>query len=235
MGEYATDVTAVTISKEKERLGIPLNYYCHTEDYEPILHHDNNDLNRIQYLTKRYNRGVEVALQEFSETKHLLIVDSYYLPFIREIQSLLETYLNLENSIVGASIWYWDRSHLRSSIFYYDHLSVKEFRNIRWHSLRQLPRGLLPVSGVGGCFVFPRKVWEESGGFSIPNPEPQAGGSRCLRTAGYRTLLDCDVKLWRTHANNSGIPDYSFVKRLRVSAGQFRRRIVSHKIVYRNC
>ncbi len=155
-----------------------------------------------------------------------MIVDSYYLPFEAEIRGLLETYNRLDKSILGASIWSWDRSHVRAFIQYYDTLSVREMRNKRWYSVNKLPKGLLDVSGVGGCFIFPYGIWEKSGGFFIPNPEPQAGGSRCLKTDGYKVLLDCDSRLWRTHYNNPGIADYPLLKRVRVSLGQLRRELI---------
>lgn len=181
---------------------------------------------RVSYLTDRYNQAVQRALGEYPMAEHIMIVDSYYLPFEAEIRGLLETYNRLDKSILGASIWSWDRSHVRAFIQYYDTLSVREMRNKRWYSVNKLPKGLLDVSGVGGCFIFPYGIWEKSGGFFIPNPEPQAGGSRCLKTDGYKVLLDCDSRLWRTHYNNPGIADYPLLKRVRVSLGQLRRELI---------
>jgi hypothetical protein len=201
-------------------------FYCETQGYRPILHHDNNDLSRITYLTERYNRAVRNGLIEHPEAQNLLVVDSYYLDFVEEIRRLIDHYRSLQRSILGASIWYCDKSRVKGRILYYDTLSVREFKNMWWSSLNELPRGLVNVTGVGGCFIFPRTVWEGSGRFSIPYPEPQAGGSRCLKTEGYRILLDCGCRLWRSHLNNPGIPDYSLTKRLRVSAGELRRRVI---------
>lgn len=221
------NLVAVCISKLQERWLIPeIPFYCYTSGYKPILHHDNNDLSRLEYLTDRYNQAVRKALMEYPQSDQIIIVDSYYLRFVPELRALLERYRSLEHSILGGSIWYWDRSHLRAWIRYYDTLSVKEMRNRKWGSERALPSGVLRVSGVGGGFVFPRVIWDRSGGFFVPDSEPQAGGSRCLNTDGYTVLLDCDVKLWRTHADNPGIADHPLIKRARISLGEFRRKLI---------
>lgn len=222
------DLVAVCISKKSEQWLIPeIPFHCHTKGYEPILHHDNNDMHRVEYLTRRYNRAVDDALVSFPWIDNIMIVDSYYLPFQSEIRDLVSRYNALNKSILGASIWFWDRSHIRPCVRYYDTLSVTEMRRKKWYSLQQLPKGLLPVSGVGGCFIFPRFIWDATRGFSIPDPEPQAGGSRGLATSGYKILLDCDRRLWRTPADNPEIPDYPPIKRLRVSLGELRRRIIA--------
>jgi len=220
-------VVAVCISKYNELWQVPgVPFYCYTEGYRPILHHDNNDPERIQYLTGRYNRAIELALQKFPESEHILVADSYYLPFVSQIRGLLTKYSTLEASILGASIWYWDRSHIRACIRYYDTLSVWDMRGRKWYAEKDLPSGLIRVNGVAACFVFPVDVWVASGQFSIPYTEPQAGGTRGLKTAGYRILLDCEDRLWRTHANSPGIAEFPLWKRVRYSLGDLRRQII---------
>jgi hypothetical protein len=222
-------IVAVSISKKPEHWWLPeIPFYCYTEGYKAILHHDNNDPIRVSYLTERYNRAVETALKLYPDVDHIMVVDSYYLRFARAIRDLIKTYSSLDKSIVGASIWFWNRSHLRAFIQYYDTLSVKELRDKKWYSVNRLPRGLLNVSGVGGCFAFPYAVWQTSGGFGIPDPEPQAGGSRCLETHGYKICLDCESRLWRTPSDAPAIPNYSLSKRARVSLGQIRRKMLHH-------
>jgi hypothetical protein len=199
---------AVCISKNAMAWRIPeIAFYCDTTGYRPITHHDNNDLSRISYLTDRYNKAIQKALEKHPGPQNLLVVDSYYVEFVQEIRRLVSHYGSFEHAILGASIWYWDKTRIRPRIAYYDTLSVKEFRNKTWNSLKQLPNGLVGVRGVGGCFIFPYALWQASHGFSIPYPEPQAGGSRGLKTEGYKILLDCDCRLWRSHANNPGIPE----------------------------
>jgi hypothetical protein len=221
------NVVAVCISKHPEKWFVSeIPFYCHTEGYEEIIYHNKGDLDRLNYLTERYNRAVQRALEEYPNTDHILIVDSYYLSFATEIRGLLATYSHLDKSILGASIWFWNRSHLRPFIQYYDTLSVREMRNRKWYSVEKLPKGLLSVSGVGACFILPRFVWERSGGFFIPQYEPQAGGTRGLNIDGHSIFLDCDQRLWRTTVNNPEIPDYPLLKRARVSLGELRRRII---------
>ncbi len=217
-------ITGVCISKERQSLLLDIPFVSYTEDYRPITIRDNNDMNRITYLTNRYNSAVRKALNDHPETEHVLIIDHYYLPFTAQIERLIDDYNLLKKDILGASIWYWARKRIRPWIAYYDTLSVPEFYEKRWWNLRNLPKGIIPVTGVGACWIFPRRAWERTGGFTIPSP-PQAGGSRCLDTAGYRVLLDCDSRLWRTHDNNPEIPDDPMRQRIMNTARQAQRKL----------
>jgi len=213
---------AVCISGKRYEVNFPVPFFCYTGGYEPIEGHDNRNLNRLQYLTSRYNAAVSHAIGIHRDADHLLIIDSYYVARVDEVKKLIMDYE--DGSVLGASIWYWDRSHVRPRIRYYDTLSVNEFRGRAWSSLAKLPSGIISVSGVGGCWILPRSMWEASGGFFIPASEPQAGGSKGLNTGRTKAQLDCNVRLWRTHATNQDIPDYSWPKRARVSFGDWRRR-----------
>jgi hypothetical protein len=217
-------ITAVCISREKQSFSLDIPLISYTEGYRDIVHHNNYDMERVSYLTLRYNSAVTRALESYPQTKHVLMVDHYYLPFAKEIMRLIEDYLGLKRTILGGAIWYWNRRRIPAWIAYYDTLSIPEFRNRRWWSNRSLPKGLIPVTGVGGCWVFPREVWETTRGFSIPDP-PQAGGSRCLDSSGYDILLDCNCKLWRSHETNPDIPDYSMSQRILTTARQTRKRL----------
>lgn len=213
---------AVCISGRKVEVDLSVPFFCYTEGHEPIEGHDNRNLNRLQYLTARYNAAVNHAIGVHRDADHLLIIDSYYVTQANEAKRLIMDYE--QDTVLGASIWYWDRSHIRPRIRYYDTLSVSEFRERTWSRPAKLPSGIIPVSGVGGCWILPRNIWEASGGFFIPAGEPQAGGSKGLNTGQTKILLDCDVRLWRTHDTNQDIPDYSWPKRTRVSLGDLRRR-----------
>ena len=215
---------AVCISGKRYEVNFPVPFFCYTGGYEPIEGHDNRNLNRLQYLTSRYNAAVSHAIGIHRDADHLLIIDSYYVARVDEVKKLIMDYE--DGSVLGASIWYWDRSHVRPRIRYYDTLSVNEFRGRAWSSLAKLPSGIISVSGVGGCWILPRSMWETSAGFFIPAGEPQAGGSKCLNTGQTEILLDCNVRLWRTHDTNQDIPDYSWPKRVRVSFGDWRRRFL---------
>jgi hypothetical protein len=221
------NLTAVCISDKKYDLGLPIPFYCHTEGYNPLIKgHDALSLERWRYLTDRYNAAVRMASMIHPETDHLLIVDTYYLRQVPGVSRLVQDYQS--GTILGASIWYWSRFQILPAIRYYDTRSVNEFRDWKWRWLRtkNLPSGIIPVSGVGGCWILPRSVWESSGGFFIPEGEPQAGGSKCLHTGGVKVLLDCDARLWRTPDTNPGLKGYSWPKRIRVSLGRQKNKVL---------
>jgi hypothetical protein len=216
-------ITGVCISKEKQSTSLGIPFVSYTENYQPFITHDTGPA-RISYLTNRYNAAVKRAIEVYPETEHILVVDHYYLPYRDQLQQLLSDYAQLGDSILGASIWYWARRRIRPWIAYYDTLSVPEFQGKRWWKLRDLPRGLIPVTGVGACWIFPRRVWERTNGFTIPSP-PQAGSSRCLNTYGYRILLDCNIRLWRTHQTNPAIPDDPMTLRIVTTFKHARRKL----------
>ena len=219
-------ITAVCISKEKQSLGIDIPFVSYTEGYQPLTNRDTNDMTRIAYLTSRYNSAIRRALSEFPETRHILIADHYYLPYTTQIQRLIDDYKGMSNAVLGASIWYWARLRIRPWVAYYDTTSAPEFLGKKWWSIRSLPKGIMPASGVGACWILPRELWERAGGFTIPSP-PQAGSSRGLDTTGYKVLLDCDSRLWRTHETNPGIPDYSMPVRVLITAKNVQRRLTA--------
>jgi hypothetical protein len=229
--EMKGNITAVCISGKAEHWRIPeIPFYCHIKGWRPITHHDNRDRVRLEYITERYNLAIRGGLSIYPETSHILIIDSYYLNFASEIQELLRSYKDGDDTslIMGASIWYWDRSHIRSCIRYYDTASAIEMRERKWYKTKDLPSGLIRVSGVGACWILPRETWEESGGFVIPDPDPVAGSSRSLHgSMKLNVLLNCNVKLWRTHTDNPDVPVYTPFKRIRVSVGEIRRKIWS--------
>jgi len=217
-------ITAVCISKERQSLQLNIPFVSYTENYQSITHRDNRDMSRIRYLTDRYNAAVRSALEIYSETEDILLIDHYYLRFIDQIRTLVDDYRQLSKAVLGASIWYWARKRIRPWIAYYDTLSVPEFQGKRWWNARSLPRGIISVSGVGGCWIFPRVTWERTDGFVIPSPL-QAGGSRGLDTSHHRVLLDCNSRFWRTHDTNPDIPDYSMRERIATTFGHARRKL----------
>jgi hypothetical protein len=225
------NITAVCISGKAEHWRIPeIPFYCHIKGWRPITHHDNRDRVRLEYITERYNLAIRDGLALYPETSHILIIDTYYLNFVSEIKKLLQSYEDTGDTplAMGASIWYWDRSHIRPCIRYYDTASAIEMRGRKWTKSENLPNGLIRVSGVGACWILPRESWEGSDGFVIPDVDPVAGSSRSLRVeTRLNALLNCNVKLWRSHADNLNIPVYPPFKRIRVSVGEARRKIWS--------
>jgi len=225
------NVTAVCISRKAEHWRVPeIPFYCYTKGWRPITHHDNKNRTRLEYITERYNLAVRGGLALYPETTHILIIDSYYLNFASEIKEFLQSYKDrgATSLVMGASIWYWDRSHFRPCIRYYDTASATEMRDRKWFKIEDLPKGLIRVSGVGACWILPREVWESSGGFVIPDRDPVAGSSRSLPVPmNLNVLLNCSVRLWRTHTDNPEVPVYAPFKRIRVSIGEIRRKIRS--------
>jgi hypothetical protein len=215
-------LTVVCISREKEDFIEGINFYCQTEGYRPILHHDNKSPERIEYITSRYNNAINEALRRFPDTERIMICDSYYL-HQADVPPFINRHLFDHDEIVGCSIWYNYVHNVWNNLKYYDVLSVKEFRGKAWHSPKQLPRGVIPVSGVGACWIFPRRLW--NGGFRYDWTGESLVNSWTLDTDGVKILLDCDTRLWRTSENNPDIYQYSWPKRIRVSAGAIRRRI----------
>lgn len=222
---------AVCLSKNSLTFNVDIPFYCHTKGWKPIFHHDNKNRLRLEYLTERYNRAIDDGLSLYPESTHILVIDSYYLKFVSQVRQLLQSYENTGSNaslIMGASIWYWDRSHIRPCIRYYDTASAIEMRRKKWYKTESLPDGFITVSGVGACWILPRKTWEMSGGFLVPEEDPVAGSSRSLsKEVRSEALLNCKVRLWRTHADNPDIPVYAPLKRIRVSLGEVRRRIWS--------
>ncbi len=225
------NVIAVCISRQTEHWRVPeIPFYCYTKDWRPITHHDNKNMTRLEYITERYNLAVRGGLTLHPEASHILIIDSYYLNFASEIKELLQSYNGRDDAslVMGASIWYWDRSHIRPCIRYYDTASATEMRGRKWYKTADLPNGFIGVSGVGACWILPREIWASSGGFVIPDHDPVAGSSRSLpNPMDLNVLLNCNVRLWRTHTDNPDIPVYSPLKRIRVSVGEIRRKIRS--------
>jgi hypothetical protein len=195
----AENITAVCISRKAEHWKVPaIPFYCYTKGWKPIVHHDNKDITRLEYITERYNAAIREGLSLYPETSHILVIDSYYLNFASEIKELLRSYEDrgAASEAMGASIWYWDRSHVRSCIRYYDTASAIKMRQRKWSKTKELPNGLMRVSGVGGCWILPRKTWEQSAGFVIRDVDPVAGSSRSFPIGtSLSTVLNCGVKL----------------------------------------
>jgi hypothetical protein len=218
------NLTAVSISRDPKRLGVQVPFYCHIEGWRPVLGRNNSDIIRLQYITDRYNAAILKALEIYPATDHVLLIDSYYLHFAPEVAMLISHYQ--PGWMLGASIWQENKQYLRPTVSYYDTMSVTEFRGKYWRK-SDLPRGLIPTSGVGACWIFPLRAWRKSGGFVVKTGPYEMMTSRCIDGVrlGLKTMLDCDVKLWRTPMDNPDIPVYSPWKRLVMSVGLWRRKI----------
>jgi hypothetical protein len=75
---FRTDISAVCISRNPEFFSIRgLPYHNYTEGWKPFGHEKTTE--RVSYLAGRRNSAVAEALALFPETKHVLMIDSYYL------------------------------------------------------------------------------------------------------------------------------------------------------------
>ena len=215
-------ILAVSIAemdqKDKWSLqNIPL--FTHTEGYDPKYSEHNQARDRIEYLTRRRNEANREALARYPDTQHILAIDSYYVQKANEISRLIEAYKALSSSqecIIGASTWYYDKSRVRPVYRFYDYWSTPEMEKRTWSRLRDLPTGLIRVTSVGACYIYPKWVWQEYG-YSIPEPFPDGGifHNWLCKKSGLPVFLDCDARLWRTHADSPGILEVGLFDRIR--------------------
>ncbi len=164
------NIAAVCISRDNEAWSIPeLPFYCHIEGWKPFGHEISQE--RILYLAERRNKAVTRALALFPKAEHILMVDSYYLNQPGQIIKLISGYEQLTQSagqdcILGASTWVVDKTRVRSKIRFYDYWTTPEGKGLGWDQI-QGKGGLLRVKAVGGCYLYPRPVWENVG-YDVP-------------------------------------------------------------------
>lgn len=123
---------------------------------------------RVAYLSERRNRAVAEALSLFPGTEDILMVDSYYVKQSEQILALVEEYYELTSSresqgcILGASTWVHDKTKIRATKHFFDGWTTPEGHRFTLQ-YAQLNGGLVRVKAVGGCYVYPRWVWEKVG------------------------------------------------------------------------
>lgn len=193
--------------------------FTYVGGYDPRFSTHNKARDRLEYLTRRRNEANEKALSAHPGAKHILAIDSFYLHRTSEISRLLDAYRTLSvprECILGASTWYYDQSKVRAVYRFYDFWSTPEMEGKAWRRFRDLPTGLLPVSSVGACYIYPRWVWEKYG-YGIPEPFPDSGifHNWLCKKSGLPVFLDCDVRLWRSHADSPGILEVGLFDRIR--------------------
>ena len=159
------------------------------------------------------------ALSRYPTAEHVLAIDSFYLRRADAISRLLETYKTLSSSqecILGASTWYYERARIRPVIRFYDIGSTPEMEGLSWLRLQDIPSGLIRVSSVGACYIYPKWTWIKHG-YAIPEPFPSGGifHNWLCKESGLPVFLDCDVRLWRSHADNPDIIESGLLDRIR--------------------
>jgi hypothetical protein len=158
------NVTAVCISRQMETFDTPeIPFVCFNEGWKPFGHEKTKD--RITYLAERRNRAVAQALSLYPSTQHILMIDSYYVHQIEPVRKLVKEYFDLaslpkfRNCIVGASTWILDKTKLIANKRFYDYWTTPEGISLKWKTTKE-QGGIVHVGAVGGCYVYPRFVWE---------------------------------------------------------------------------
>ncbi len=184
---------------------------------------------RIEYLANRRNKAVENALRDHPNSRHILMIDSAYVSQVDAVTKLIEDYLACDAPLImGGTTWALHKRTIRPRIAYYDYWSTIEARFIRFefepetdglvgYFRRPLPN-LMPVRSVGGCYIFPRSVWDRNVRYGVLDDLHGCEHNFLCEKSGLPVYLDFNVRLWREPRA------YPWTKRLRVSLG-IRTRI----------
>ena len=208
------NTTAVCISRHMETWDIPeLSFLCFTENWRPFGHEKSKD--RIAYLAERRNSAVTKALSTFPLTQHILMIDSYYVHQRERVRKLVKEYFELSSSagfescIVGASTWILDKTKIRPRDRFYDYWTTPEGLNLNWKDVRK-KGGVIQVRAVGGCYMYPRSVWERMS-YGVPDDLHGCEHNWLCEKSALPVLLTLNVALWRDPIV------YSWPRRLRSS------------------
>ena len=215
-------VTAVCVSRNPETWLIPaLPFYNHTEGWKPFKHEKTKE--RIEYLADRRNIAVGRALQSFPDTEHILMIDSYYLHQVDQIIRLLQEYVRImptypDGCILGASSWIHDLTRIRALYRFYDGWTTPEAIRLKLKNVER-SGGMMKVSSVGGCYLYPKWVWEKT---KYATPEDLHGCEHnwLCEHSELPVFLSLNETLWREPLV------YPWLKRVRMSLhiGRFLRR-----------
>jgi hypothetical protein len=204
----------VCISRNPEGLSIrDLPYHNYTEGWKPYGHEKTKE--RVSYLAERRNRAVAETLALFPETKHVLMIDSYYLQQEKQIRKLIKEYLDMtltthrEGCILGASSWIYDKTRIWPRHRFYDGWTTPEGSSLRLEKVEK-DGGMIRVKAVGGCYLYPRWVWEKIR-YGVPEDLHGCEHNWLCEYSGLPILLSQNVMLWRQPIA------YSRRKRIRMS------------------
>lgn len=208
------NISAVCISRNPEFFPIrDLPYHNYTQGWKPFGHEKTTE--RVSYLAERRNGAVAETLDLYPETKHVLMIDSYYLQQEEQIRKLLEEYTEMtranhkEGCILGASSWIYDKTRVRPKYRFYDGWTTPEGLSVR---LDEAVRdgGVIRVKAVGGCYLYPRWVWEKIQ-YGIPEDLHGCEHNWLCEHSGLPVILSLSQRLWRQPII------YSMGKRIRMS------------------
>ena len=206
-------VSAVCISRNPEIWSISgVPFHNNTEGWKPFQHEQTTA--RIAYLAERRNKAVAQALDLFPQTQHILMIDSYYLNQKAEISSLINEYhrltaTNPQGIILGASTWIDDRTRIWPRKHFFDGWTTPEAIGTTLEHASS-NGGLLRVKGVGGCYLYPRWVWERVG-YKVSNDLHGCEHNWLCEQSGLPVFLSLNEMLWREPIQ------YSWPKRARMS------------------
>jgi hypothetical protein len=216
---------AVTISRKLETFALDIPFYCYTEESKFDRYRQQRE--ETYYVCEKRNRAMTKALEMYSQSTHVLSLDTYYLNQTQALKEMIRAYDELDNDdiILGAPIWYYRKNRLIDNRpKFYDAWGSPELENIHPRDTNNFPP-IIQVPSVGNCVIFPVWVWKKYK-FLTPEPFPSMGScyTRLSKLSGLPVLMDMQAKLIRDRTNN---PEayYPFSKRLRVSVGDYRNRL----------
>ncbi len=225
------NLLAVTISRRVESCSLPIPFYCLTEASDFDRYKQQRE--ETYYVTDKRNRAVSQGLARYPQTTHILSLDTYYLNQLLALMHLIKTYEDLgnENVILGAPIWFYRKNRLIDNRpKFYDAWGCPEMANVRPWQVQSWPE-IIQLSSTGNCLIFPVWIWRKYG-FVTPEPFPHLGScyTRLCRLSGVPVLMDMGARLSRDHSNCIEAV-YPFPKRLRVSLGEYKNRLVLGKLL----
>jgi len=216
-------ISAVCISRNLETLSIQgLPYHNYTERWRPFRHEKTRE--RVAYLAERRNSAVAETLAVFPETKHVLMVDSYYLQQEEQILRLINEYVEMTlatyhaGCILGASSWIYDKTRIWPKYRFYDGWTTPEGLSLRLEEVER-DGGMIGVKAVGGCYLYPRWIWEKIR-YDVPQDLHGCEHNWLCERSGLPIFLSLKERMWRSPVV------YSRRKRLRMSLhlGRLLRR-----------
>lgn len=214
----------VSTSWKNESCHVPgVPFYCLLDDWKGFGRSEQKSRReRVDFLSDLRNRATTEALKRNPNARYLVNLESYYLGQTSSILHLINRYMEIDADVIlGACVWARIKTritNLTTKYLFYDGWAFPEFE-----SLSDPPSdGLVQVSSVGSCFIFPAYVWRKFG-FKNPEPFPEAGiyYNWLCKQSGLPILVDCSISFYRDDFN------YDFIKRLRCSLGGLREQLFS--------
>ena len=218
------DFLIVSTGWKSESCHIPgVPFYCLIDEWKGFSRSEQmSRRDRIDFLSDLRNRAMTEALKQNPNASYVVNLESYYLQQTDSILQLINRYMEIDDDVIlGACIWARIKNritNLTTKYLFYDSWAFPEFE-----SLSEAPSdGLVQVSSVGSCFIFPIYVWKKFG-FKNPEPFPDAGiyYNWLCGQSGLPILVDGHINFYRDDFN------YGFIKRLRCSLGGLRQRLRS--------